>query len=152
MALHTLAPAEAFRVVTLLTTVTETYDRIAMHGVRRELLRQQAESIACRCTSFIPPNVSIPSTNRAWKKPSASSTTKASAKSPCDIFPGRPPPLPREKPRPHRHDPPLFPIWKRDTRELIHFFTSNISAPSPLASTQGLAQLRWPRTRRILLP
>src|SRR2546427_7010667 len=28
-----------------LTTVTETYERIAMHGVRRELLRRQAESL-----------------------------------------------------------------------------------------------------------
>ena len=28
----------------LITTVTETYDRISMHGVRRELLRRQAQA------------------------------------------------------------------------------------------------------------
>ena len=31
--------------VALLTTVTEGYERISMHGVRSELLRQQADSI-----------------------------------------------------------------------------------------------------------
>ena len=29
----------------LITTVTETYDRISMHGVRRELLARQAEAL-----------------------------------------------------------------------------------------------------------
>src|SRR5438309_1823365 len=37
MALHTLLQQKTFHVVALLTTVTEGYDRIAMHGVRREL-------------------------------------------------------------------------------------------------------------------
>lgn len=32
--------------ITLLTTVTEGYDRISMHGVREELLRTQAESLS----------------------------------------------------------------------------------------------------------
>src|SRR5216683_2159519 len=45
MALHTLLQQKHFRIVALLTTVTEGYDRIAMHGVRRELLKRQAESI-----------------------------------------------------------------------------------------------------------
>jgi len=84
------------------------YDRIAMHGVRRELLRQQAESIGLPLHEvFIPPQCVNPSTNRAWKKPSASSTTKASAKSPLATFSWKTSRLPREKPRPHRHDRPL---------------------------------------------
>ena len=45
MALHALLRNPDFEVVALLTTVTETYDRISMHGVRRELLHRQAESI-----------------------------------------------------------------------------------------------------------
>ncbi len=45
MALYTLLQQPDLCVVALLTTVTETYDRVAMHGVRRELLRRQAESI-----------------------------------------------------------------------------------------------------------
>jgi uncharacterized protein (TIGR00290 family) len=45
MALHSLLHNPEFEVVALLTTVTEGFDRISMHGVRRELLHRQAESI-----------------------------------------------------------------------------------------------------------
>jgi uncharacterized protein (TIGR00290 family) len=45
MALHCLLSDPALEVVSLLTTVTEGYDRISMHGVRRELLHRQAECI-----------------------------------------------------------------------------------------------------------
>ena len=45
MALHSLLCNPEFEVVALLTTVTEGFDRISMHGVRRKLLHQQAESI-----------------------------------------------------------------------------------------------------------
>src|SRR5580698_1521117 len=45
MALHALLQDPNFEVVALLTTVTEGYERISMHGVRNELLRWQAESI-----------------------------------------------------------------------------------------------------------
>lgn len=45
MALHALLQNPQFEVIGLLTTVTEQYDRISMHGVRRELLHRQAESI-----------------------------------------------------------------------------------------------------------
>jgi uncharacterized protein (TIGR00290 family) len=45
MALHCLLRDSAFEVAGLLTTVTEGYERISMHGVRRELLQQQAASI-----------------------------------------------------------------------------------------------------------
>jgi uncharacterized protein (TIGR00290 family) len=45
MALHVLLQDPLMRAAALLTTVTEGYDRISMHGVRRELLQQQAQSI-----------------------------------------------------------------------------------------------------------
>jgi len=45
MALHCLLRDSAFAVAGLLTTVTEGYERISMHGVRRELLQQQAASL-----------------------------------------------------------------------------------------------------------
>ena len=38
MALHALQSAHEYRVTALLTTITEGYDRISMHGVRRALL------------------------------------------------------------------------------------------------------------------
>lgn len=45
MAVHVLLQQKEFRVVALLTSVTEGYERVSMHGVRRELLEQQAQSI-----------------------------------------------------------------------------------------------------------
>ena len=45
LALHTLLKQNNVHIAALLTTVTEGYDRISMHGVRRELLRRQAESL-----------------------------------------------------------------------------------------------------------
>ncbi|GAA3548194.1 ATP-binding protein [Zobellella aerophila] len=44
-ALYALQQSQEFDVVGLFTTVNEAFDRVAMHGVRAELLRQQAESI-----------------------------------------------------------------------------------------------------------
>ena len=41
--LHVLRQRAEVDVVALVTTVTEAFDRVAMHAVRRELLRAQAE-------------------------------------------------------------------------------------------------------------
>ncbi len=45
MALHELKHSEGVQIAALLTTVTEGYDRISMHGVRRDLLLEQAKSL-----------------------------------------------------------------------------------------------------------
>ena len=45
MALYELKHSEGVQIAALLTTVTEGYDRISMHGVRRELLLEQAGSL-----------------------------------------------------------------------------------------------------------
>jgi uncharacterized protein (TIGR00290 family) len=45
MALAALMREPHYRVQALLTTVTEDFDRISMHGVRRTLLQQQAASL-----------------------------------------------------------------------------------------------------------
>ncbi|MEZ5974373.1 MAG: ATP-binding protein [Planctomycetota bacterium] len=44
-ALHTLRQDPAIDVRALLTTVNETHDRVAMHAVRRDLLRAQARAL-----------------------------------------------------------------------------------------------------------
>jgi uncharacterized protein (TIGR00290 family) len=46
MAAHHLLASQKYEIAALLTTITEDYDRISMHGVRRELLERQAESLA----------------------------------------------------------------------------------------------------------
>jgi uncharacterized protein (TIGR00290 family) len=43
-ALHTLRLEQAYEIVGLLTTVNQVHDRVAMHAVRRELLRLQARA------------------------------------------------------------------------------------------------------------
>ncbi len=54
MALHALLQDPRVRVAALLTTVTEGYDRVSMHGVRRELLQDcRREASACRCTKCL---------------------------------------------------------------------------------------------------
>jgi uncharacterized protein (TIGR00290 family) len=45
MSLYELKRTAAIEIATLLTTVTEGYDRISMHGVRRDLLVQQANAL-----------------------------------------------------------------------------------------------------------
>lgn len=42
--LHTLRQRDDFNVVGLVTTITEGYERIAMHGIRRDILHAQAEA------------------------------------------------------------------------------------------------------------
>lgn len=44
-ALHLLRQRDEFTVVGLVTTVTDGYERIAMHGIRREILQAQADAI-----------------------------------------------------------------------------------------------------------
>lgn len=48
LALHVLLASGRYDVVSLLTTVSEQYDRVSHHGVRVELLRQQAAAIGIR--------------------------------------------------------------------------------------------------------
>src|SRR6516164_6311398 len=56
LALHALRQRAEVRVTGLLTTVTEGYDRISMHGVRRSLLLRQAEAVGLPCYEVrIPP-------------------------------------------------------------------------------------------------
>ena len=50
LALHALLRDARYDVVGLLTTLTRDFDRISMHGVRRELLHRQAEAIGLPLT------------------------------------------------------------------------------------------------------
>lgn len=45
LALHSILKQKEYEIVSLVTTVTEDYGRVSMHGLRVELLDQQAQSI-----------------------------------------------------------------------------------------------------------
>ena len=126
MALHALLQRSDVRVAALLTTVTETYDRISMHGVRRDLLVQQAESIGLPLHEVrIPPQCVNPiyeaRMEEALRVHYAEGVRSVAF---GDIF--------LEDLRAYREKnlarigmTALFPIWKRDTRELIREFHEN---------------------------
>jgi diphthamide synthase (EF-2-diphthine--ammonia ligase) len=51
MALYEVQRSQSYEII-LITTVTEGYDRISMHGVRRILLERQAESLGLGLTKI----------------------------------------------------------------------------------------------------
>lgn len=55
LALHALQQSGAWRVETLITTVTDAYDRVSMHGVRRALVRDQAAAIGIPLVEVVVP-------------------------------------------------------------------------------------------------
>jgi len=123
MTLYELQKAGRYEPAALLTTVTEDYDRISMHGVRRVLLEQQAESIGLPLEKvWIPPAC----TNARYEAAMEALLTRYMQNGiACvafgDIF--------LEDLRAYRENNlakigcrGLFPIWKRDTPELARTF------------------------------
>jgi uncharacterized protein (TIGR00290 family) len=124
MALHTLRSQEReCRVRALLTTVTEDYDRISMHGVRRLLLERQAESIGLPLdTVSIPPQCANATYETRMKEVLLKHFLQGVRQVAFgDIF--------LEDLRVYRERnleqlgmTAAFPLWKRDTRELARDF------------------------------
>jgi len=119
MALHALQLAQSHRITTLLTTVTEEYDRISMHGVRRVLLERQAESLGLPLHAVLIPPHCVHATYEARMKEALNEHLALGVRRVAfgDIF--------LEDLRVYRERnlaqlgmEALFPIWKRDTREL----------------------------------
>jgi uncharacterized protein (TIGR00290 family) len=120
MALHALRQDPQVRVVALLTTVTEGYDRISMHGVRRELLQRQAQSIGLPLHEVSIPPECVNSIYEARMETALRTHFEKGVRKVAfgDIF--------LEDLRAYREKnlarigmTALFPIWKRDSRELI---------------------------------
>jgi uncharacterized protein (TIGR00290 family) len=130
MALHALQQSPDVQIVALLTTVTETYDRISMHGVRRELLLLQAQSIGIPLHEVrIPPQCVNPLYEQRMEEALRIHYLQGVRSVAFgDIF--------LEDLRAYRERnlarigmTAIFPIWKRDTRELIrHFHTHKFRA------------------------
>jgi len=124
MALHALQSAAGeYRVTALLTTVTENYDRVSMHGVRRVLLERQAESIGLPLHEVPIPPQCVNTTYEARMKEALLEHYAKGVRHVAfgDIF--------LEDLRVYREQNlaqvgmnALFPIWKRDTRELAQDF------------------------------
>jgi len=123
MALHALRSAGDCRITALLTTITEEYDRISMHGVRRALLERQAESLGLPLHAvLIPPQCINAIYEERMKEALAQHLTRGVRRVAFgDIF--------LEDLRVYREKnlaqigmQALFPIWKRGTGELARDF------------------------------
>jgi uncharacterized protein (TIGR00290 family) len=123
MALYEILKSKECQVVSLLTTVTEDYDRISMHGVRRILVEQQAKSIGIPLHKvLIPKNctneIYAAKMTEALKKFNKQGIERVAF---GDIF--------LEDVRKYREDnlaklnmKAIFPIWGRDSAELARSF------------------------------
>lgn len=123
MALYELQREKRYEVAALLTTVTEDYDRISMHGVRHVLLQQQATSLGYPLEIVY---LSKNSSNEEYEARLKEKLSQYKARGISfvvfgDIF--------LEDLRKYRENnlaqvgmKGVFPIWKRDTRELAHTF------------------------------
>ena len=109
--------------VTLITTITEGYDRISIHGVRRELLEMQADSLGLRLSAvYIPKDSTNEQYESCLKETLAEHREEGIGKVAFgDIF--------LEDLRYYREKilkdlgmKAIFPIWERDTAELLREF------------------------------
>lgn len=126
MALYEIGKTAEYEVAALLTTVSAAYDRISMHGVRRTLLEHQAEALGLPLEIvYLSPNPS----NQEYEAKMEETLRTCQAKGIQavafgDIF--------LEDLRQYREENlakigmrGLFPLWQRDTRDLVRTFVSD---------------------------
>jgi uncharacterized protein (TIGR00290 family) len=142
MALSEIQRARDFDVAALVTTVTKDYDRISMHGVRRSLLRRQADSLGLTLEEvFITKDASNSEYETAMERTlSAHRNAGITSVAYGDIFLEDLKAYREEKLRLLNMDA-LFPIWKRDTRKLVReFIASGFKAITTCVDTKVLGE------------
>jgi uncharacterized protein (TIGR00290 family) len=123
LALYEIQKTGSYEILGLLTTLTKDYDRVSIHGVRRILLDQQADSLGFPLEKVL---ISKSASNEEYESKmseilSGYLTVGVSSVVFGDIF--------LEDVRKYREDylskmgmRGVFPLWKRDTHELAHRF------------------------------
>lgn len=123
LTLHKIQQENEYEIVTLLTSVNSQFQRISMHGVRIELLEKQAESIGLPLKKMMIPEIpTMEIYDDIMKNTLLEFQEKGVTHSIFgDIF--------LEDLRKYREDKlakanfkGVFPLWKKDTKELIHEF------------------------------
>jgi len=127
LALHEIRQSGRYEIVALLTTVAEQYKRISHHGVREELLEMQAAAVGLPLDKlYLPANSPLPCTNAQFEELMGRMLGKYHAAGVLlvahgDIF--------LQDLRDYRERnlakvgmKGLFPIWRRDTTELMCTF------------------------------
>ena len=123
ISLYEIQKGKKYEIVALLTTITEDYDRISMHGVPRTLVEQQAHSLGLPIEEVF---ISKASSNEEYQFKMRGMLTKFKQEGVSlvvfgDVF--------LEWVRKYREDnlselgmKGIFPIWGRDTTELARSF------------------------------
>ena len=123
LALYEIQKNGSYDIVALFTTITRDYDRVTMHGVRRNLLEEQVRAIGITLHEvFMPKNVSNEEYNRIMEREMKEAKEKGiSSLVFGDIF--------LEDIRKYREEnlskvsmKGVFPLWKRNSRELVKDF------------------------------
>ncbi len=123
LALREILASGEFEIAALVTTVTADYDRISMHGVRRTLLERQADSLGFPLEIV---SISKNSSNEEYEASMRSVLTKHLAVGVSSVVVGD---VFLEDVRQYRENNlakigmrGVFPLWKRDTHELVRTF------------------------------
>jgi len=123
LCLHHVLESGRYEVLCLLTTVNEEFQRVSMHGVRTALLERQAAAIGLPLEKVL---VSRGGSNAEYEERMAAALDKYQALGANTVIFGD---IFLEDLRRWREDNlakigmrALFPLWKRDTRELIGEF------------------------------
>lgn len=123
LALHYALQDKGYGIERLLTNVNHQYRRVSMHGVREELLEQQAEAIGLPLQKLILPDQPSMSDYEAYMKQTMNGLKEEGFTHAFfgDIF--------LEDLRQYREAQlsrvgmqAVFPLWKRDTKELVKEF------------------------------
>ena len=123
LALYEILNAKSYEVLELLTTVTEDYDRISIHGVRRVLLEQQARSLGFPLEEML---ISKGASDEEYGREMLRILTRRLASGVFSVVFGD---IFLEDVRKYREQTlmkigmkGIFPLWKRDTRQLARTF------------------------------
>ena len=120
-ALHTIRQKGEFEVVALLTTVNSAYQRVAMHAVRESLLELQG---AAAGLPLVKVSIPTPCSNEIYERAMSAAMDRARAEEVRHVVFGD---LFLEDIRAYRESQlaacgmtPVFPLWRRDTRQLAN--------------------------------
>jgi len=142
MTLYELQKSSEYEIDSLVTTITEDYDRISIHGVRTALLERQARSLGLPIQRVLIPK---DSTNEMYESRMNAILVQNKAKGIQrmafgDLF------LEDVKKYRERHMEKidmagLFPIWKRNTSEIMRtFLKSGFKAVTVFVDLKVLAR------------
>ncbi|MGD9319297.1 MAG: diphthine--ammonia ligase [Desulfobacteraceae bacterium] len=123
LALYEIKKRPDLEIVSLITTITEDYDRVSMHGVRRVLLESQAESLGIPLYKIF---ISKSSSDEEYGHKMKEMLTRFSSLGVSSVVFGD---IFLEDLRKFREKQlskvgmkGIFPLWKKNTLELAHAF------------------------------